>query len=155
MKIKHILIVSVSVLLLAALVASLLLRPKEMSQLGLESQDIAVSGTAQCDAAQGPCEFRAGELGLTLHLVPPVQSLRPFDIHLQVDGVQPRQVVLTFTMADMDMGLNRFVLRPGDGDWRGRAVLPICTQSRNDWLATVTVRGEGRDYRVVFPFTSQ
>ena len=126
-----------------------------MSQLGLESQDVVVRGTAGCDAALAPCEFRAGAFGLTLYLVPPVQSLRPFDIRLSVEGVAAQQVVLTFTMADMEMGLNRFLLKPGREGWRGSAVLPVCTQSRNDWLATVTVRGEGQDYRVVFPFTSQ
>jgi len=156
MKIKHGLVVFVSGLLLAALLASWLLRPRDMAQLGLDSQTPILSGRAQCDAARGPCEFRAGPLLARLTLVPPVQPLNPFSMDLYLEGLSPRQAVVTFTMVDMEMGLNRFALRPGEGGrWYGQAMLPVCSQGRKDWLATLTVGTTAGDYRIVFPFTTQ
>lgn len=156
MKLKQIMVLAISVLLLTALLASWLLRPTDMAQLGMGNRPPIHSGQAQCDAAQGACETRAGPLLASLKLLPPVTSLQPFDMHLQIDGVKARLVVMTFTMVDMDMGLNRFVLRQGeDGDWHGQAVLPVCSAGRKDWLATLSVRTDEGDYRLIFPFTAQ
>jgi hypothetical protein len=155
MKIKHGLILFVTVLLVVAVLASWLLRPAEMAQLGMEPQNLLVDGEAPCDAAEGPCEFRQGRLGLIFSLPEPVRPLQPFELHLRVEGLEPSRVVATFTMSGMDMGLNRFELQPGVDGWRGRAMLPICTEARKDWLATVSLHGAEGDYRVVFPFTAQ
>jgi hypothetical protein len=114
-----------------------------------------MQGVAQCDATKGPCEFKSGKLRLTLSLPEPVRPLHTFEMHLQVEGVAPSQVVATFTMVGMNMGLNRFVLRPGEDGWRGQAMLPVCSEGRNDWLATLSLRTRAGDYRVVFPFTAQ
>lgn len=156
MKLKHILVLGLSVLLVVALLASWLFRPADISQLGMDTRPPIHMGQAQCDSAQGPCEARAGPLLARLNLLPPVTSLQPFEMHLQLEGVSARQAVITFTMADMEMGLNRFVLRPAqDGDWHGQAVLPVCSEGRKDWLATLTVVTDEGDYRLVFPFTAR
>jgi hypothetical protein len=39
-------------------------------------------------------------------------------------------------MVGMNMGFNRYDLkRVPDGNWTARIVLPVCTDSRADWIA--------------------
>lgn len=53
------------------------------------------------------------------------------------------------------MGLNHFSLKQVSGVWQGRAMLPVCTDRRADWLATVFVTHSGQRYRSEFTFSTQ
>jgi hypothetical protein len=55
-------------------------------------------------------------------------------------------------MKGMDMGMNRYRLIAGEGNWSGTATLPVCSASRMDWIALVEFSSGGKKYRAKFPF---
>jgi len=66
-----------------------------------------------------------------------------------------RQVLVQFTMKGMDMGLNRYrLVSDGAGRWTGKAMLPVCTTGRTDWLATVMLNGPAGERRAQFAFSA-
>lgn len=144
-------------LLLFVLVTVMLsryLRPAQQAMLGLEpAETVAMAVETDCDARTSACRARVGEVRLQLQLEPTLRPLQAFGIELKAEGWQPQQVAIYFSMQGMEMGLNRFLLQPQDGLWRGSAMLPVCTDRRNDWLATVFVTHQGRRYRAEFGFT--
>lgn len=75
---------------------------------------------------------------------------QPFDIELHRPPAGVQQVSVSFSMRDMQMGFNRFDLKPQpEGSWRAAGVrLPVCTDRRNDYLADVTVGS--RTFQVAF-----
>lgn len=77
------------------------------------------------------------------------QPMRPF--RLKVDVLNAREVHASFTMRDMQMGLNRYRLRlEGVGVWTADITLPVCMSGRGDWIMTLDV--DGRLFQL--PFTS-
>lgn len=75
------------------------------------------------------------------------EALKPFVLSLTSPGLHKASV--SFRMAGMDMGFNRYHLRPETG---GRQIaditLPVCTASRADWIAELDL--DGRLYRLSF-----
>lgn len=98
-----------------------------------------------CDIAAG-CALPDGAV---LRFAPAAGLQTPFDIVLDgADGA--REVSVSFSMRDMDMGFNRYDLRrDAAGRWSAAAVrLPLCTEARHDFSADVAV--DGRVYSVPF-----
>jgi len=74
--------------------------------------------------------------GATAHIRFSVTSetLKPFQLTLSHREV--KKVSVSFQMAGMDMGFNRYDLKPSQtGNWTARIMLPVCTASRADWIA--------------------
>lgn len=111
---------------------------------------------AGCDSAQQACVASGKDLEFEVRLGPPVRPMEAFEIRLH--GLRDTlaaeaQISVEFQMRGMDMGLNRYRLeRAADGDWRGRATLPVCTTGRSDWLARVDVVQHGRRWMAEMPF---
>lgn len=109
-----------------------------------------------CDSAQRACAAFGEDLEFELRLGPPVRPMETFEIRLR--GLRDTlaadaQITVEFQMRGMDMGLNRYRLeRAADGDWHGRAILPVCTTGRSDWLARVEVAQRGRRWATEMPF---
>jgi hypothetical protein len=62
------------------------------------------------------------------------ETMKPFVITLSHPTL--RQASASFQMVGMNMGFNRYDLKRGpDGNWTARIVLPVCTDSRADWIA--------------------
>lgn len=147
-------IVAAAVLLVAVVISAWRLR----SGLDVPSVPLVASAT-DCDSARTACGAQGEGLEIELRLGPPVQPLEPFDIALRIaDGALADSAVVEvrFVMQGMDMGINRYRLaRAADGIWRGRAVLPVCTSRRTDWLAELDIRDGARRWTVALPFTSE
>ena len=112
-------------------------------------------GTASsCDASVNSCLIQHEQYRLGLILGPDVRTLTPFDIKFNVigDNMAIESVIVDFSMADMDMGLNRYRLTKSDEAWVGHATLPVCIASRTDWLAKVEFMDDGKKYFAIFPF---
>lgn len=113
--------------------------------------------SAECDSAQRACTARGEDLEFELRLGPPVRPMEAFEIRLH--GLRDTlgadaQITVEFQMRGMDMGLNRYRLeRAADGAWYGRAMLPVCTTGRSDWLARVEIAQRGRRWVAELPFT--
>ena len=113
-------------------------------------------GKADCSPLGASCWVTAGRLRLELAFPARVRALQPFTMELTLRGMAPvDSVVVEMNMEDMDMGVNRFVLKPApgkEGVWQGTAMLPACMSGRSDWVADVTVAAEERRYQARFPF---
>lgn len=85
-----------------------------------------------CPTTTTGCQF----LGANLRLHNFIDHKHPFavSIHHLPENVQ--HVSLSFAMRNMDMGFNRFDLKPQkNGDWYLDNIhLPLCSQTRHDWL---------------------
>ncbi len=105
-----------------------------------------------CDVGAG-CVVRIGGHRLTVRMAPRRAALQPFELSLSTD-LPLDTVVLDLKMKGMDMGRNRYRLqRTGDGVWRARPVLPVCTSGRSDWLAEFELEAGALRYRLDVPFT--
>ena len=151
---KKTLLLFLALFVLVAVVVSVYLRPQQQAMLGLEpAETIEMAAEADCDIRLNTCRASVGEYSLGLHLATVVRPLQPFEVKLQAEGWQPQQAVIYISMQGMGMGLNRFLLKPLNGEWSGNAMLPVCTDKRSDWLATVFVSHQGKRYRAEYSFS--
>lgn len=152
---KRLLSLLILITLLVIIVVLLLLRPKPQEMLGLEpANTILMSTDKECDVSVSTCQASLGEYRLKFSIDSTVQPLKSFTVELQPEAWQPEQAAVYFSMQGMEMGLNRFSLQQTDGVWQGRAMLPVCTDRRSDWLATVFVSHDGQRYRSEFGFST-
>jgi hypothetical protein len=88
-----------------------------------------------------------------------VSALKPFRVEVRVRGrlaPEIREMSLGFTMKGMDMGVNRYRLkRRKDQVWVADVVLPVCTERRNDWHASLDMPLDSVIYRAVYRFRTQ
>jgi len=91
-----------------------------------------------CDLHRGPCVARlegGGEIALSI-TPRPIPALAPLTAQLRTKGLAVDSATLQISGVTMNMGLFRSPLKAvGDGVWRGKSGLPVCTTSRMDWRA--------------------
>ena len=106
----------------------------------------AIEAVSACDVRIG-CTLPDGS---KLQFSTPLSVKSPFDIRLDNVPSTIGQISVSFSMRDMDMGFNRYDLKPqADGSWLAADVrLPLCTQTRYDYLADIRI-GE-KTYQVGF-----
>lgn len=153
---KNVIAAIVFLTLFVALVVTLLLRPTQQEMLGLEpATTILMPTQTDCDARGKSCAATLGQYRLNIKIGETIKTLQPFSLSIEADGWHPQQLAVYFSMVGMEMGLNRFRLQQTGNLWQGQAMLPLCTQQRNDWLATVFVTHNGERYRAEFGFSTQ
>jgi len=113
---------------------------------------------AGCELSAGPCLAELGSegrLALDLGVRGEIHALQRLPLEVSLDGVDAKRVVVDFVGRDMDMGLHRYPLSPGeDGRFRGEGQIPICTEAVMPWRARVIVEtadgklGSGFDFDV-------
>jgi hypothetical protein len=75
--------------------------------------------------------------------------LQAFGLHVATAGAHT--VSAEFHMVGMDMGFNRYDLRPaGAGGFAARITLPVCVTGRHDWMLYLEVDSQ----RYAIPFTT-
>ncbi|MEJ2344648.1 MAG: hypothetical protein P8076_06350 [Gammaproteobacteria bacterium] len=118
----------------------------------LQPRATVTATTPNCDLQAGPCAARLADgRGVILTLSPrPVVALQPMRVHVRLVGLRVSRVVIDFTGVNMEMGFNRFVLKPDGAAYAGQAILPVCTRSRMEWRAAVLV--QSADGVLAFPF---
>lgn len=71
---------------------------------------------------------------------------------LRVSAPHVRRISAEFQMTGMDMGFNRYDLRPaGGGAFASKVTLPACVSGRHDWTLLLDVDGT----RYALPFKSR
>lgn len=130
---------------LMAAVLLLVFAAAKFAALYWYSQNANAAGIRVQCAAQTPCRLPDG---VVLHFQPVLRQ--PFDIRLDNVPAHAQKVYLQFSMADMDMGFNRFDLKPqATGTWLAQSVrLPVCSDRRKDYLATIHI--DGKQYQLAF-----
>lgn len=153
-------------LVVAVLAAGLLagmgfLAGRWLSAADPSSQAIKLSPVAaDCMPVGQRCEAASGATRLVFYMGPGgVTPLEPFTVEVDTGGLgQPAHAVqVEFRMEGMDMGLNRYRLRPqpeAASVWRARGTLPVCSARRLDWIAVVEVEAGDALYQARFPFTA-
>ncbi len=133
-----------------AMVAALLLLAVlgyTLSPLLLPVADVTATPESDCDLHAGPCAATLPDgRRISLSVTPrPIPVVKPLELEVSLTGpVASRRVEVDFAGVDMNMGLNRTVLKPaGEGRYAGQATLPVCITGGMAWKATVLVE-EGR-----------
>lgn len=110
---------------------------------GAPASAIILRADPTCTPVGGSCTVSDGKMSITLDLEAGVQPLTSFPVRVSLTGQAVAgvdRVAVRFTMADMEMGINRFgLVRRLDGVWQGQALLPVCATGRRDWRASVEV----------------
>ncbi len=108
---------------------------------------------AGCDLQQKVCGAAVpGGARLTLSILPhPIPLLKPLAVEVTTTALDASQVELEFTGVEMNMGVQRVLLKPvSPGRFVGEATLPVCVTGRMQWQATVML--DSKRGRVVAPF---
>lgn len=113
--------------------------------------------SAPCDLATTTCHADLGigaQLWLTLGEEP--VPLEPLDIAVRLQGIEAERVIVEFIGRNMNMGINRFVLSDhGNGHFKGRGQLGICSEDVMPWRAQVLVETENARRGSWFDFEVQ
>ena len=103
--------------------------------------------TLACADPVAGCAFMHGGMPATLRFSTQPEALKPFVLSIASPNL--RKASVSFQMVGMDMGFNRYDLRPAaGGNWTASVTLPVCTVSRVDWIAELEL--DGRLYIVAF-----
>lgn len=128
------------------------------------SVDTPVSGSltqvetpTDCEIKGEGCPVSIDGLGTFLVTMPErVVPLEKFAFEVTPQGEAARsvgEVRVDFEMVGMDMGINAYRLeRLADGRYRQDIILPVCTTTRTDWMANLTLRSTEGGYLVRLPF---
>jgi hypothetical protein len=101
-----------------------------------------------CEDITAGCALPQAKLKVRFDRQP--DALQRFKVFVELSGVS--KVHASFSMRDMEMGLNRYRLLPaGPGRWEAEVMLPACIQGRKDWL----VRLDAGAARYEVPFSSR
>lgn len=84
----------------------------------------------------------------------PVPLVKPFTVRVRAEGVTLDAVMLEFTGADMDMGINRVEMRATPEGFVGEASLPVCVTGAMRWRATVQAQTPQGRFAVPFDFST-
>ena len=84
------------------------------------------------------CAFTHRGATINVRFASPPSPLTPFYISVHAPGA--RNVNASFQMVGMEMGFNRYDLRPGNNHTFGASVtLPVCISGRHDWTMTLNI----------------
>jgi hypothetical protein len=76
--------------------------------------------------------------------------LEAFELSVRAAGA--RRISAEFQMVSMDMGFNRYDLRPTrDGAFASKVTLPACVSGRRDWVLYLDIDGT----RYALPFSAR
>jgi di/tricarboxylate transporter len=81
------------------------------------------------------------------------KAMQPF--HFQLQTADAKNIHATFTMVGMQMGMSRYrLLQQTSNIWGAEIILPICTQSRGDWVMEIEIKKVDAIQRFQLSFTS-
>jgi hypothetical protein len=117
--------------------------------VGRQQREVAPPPLLACADLAQACSTRLDGVEVTVGVVGELKPLQPFTVWVRRPGATAVQA--SFSMEGMDMGFNRYTLKPdADGVFRGRVTLPVCVSGRRDWLMTLTMDGQA----LAVPFTT-
>lgn len=104
--------------------------------------------TLSCINPLQGCQIELERQPVHIQFIEPPSGLHPFT--LRVTTPKASRISATFSMRDMDMGSNRYILvRNAPETWQAKVVLPVCVSGRHDWLLTLDIDGN----HILMPFT--
>lgn len=103
--------------------------------------------------SQNICDVRQGCVlpnGAKIVFSQSFSAKSPFDIDIDNVPAGIKEVFISFSMKDMDMGFNRYKLIPqSQRHWQAKQIrLPICVQNRHNYLADIHI--DQQTYQIGF-----
>lgn len=107
------------------------------------------------------CELTLPQLGTVLVQAPaaikPLQkfafTVTPLGAAAKSLGESLGAINVNFEMVGMDMGINQYPLdRQADGRYQQTIILPVCTSTRTDWVAILSLNSTKGDFVAKIPF---
>jgi len=98
-----------------------------------------------CDLRKGACTSDLPTGGKITFSIDPndIPILRPLQLKVETEGVEPSKIEVDFIGIGMEMGYNRPKLKAVDKThFSGRAILPVCVRTKMDWEARVLLHTE-------------
>jgi hypothetical protein len=96
------------------------------------------------------CVFSHGGAAARVRFSAQPAAMEAFGVEVTAPGAA--RVSAEFQMVGMDMGFNRYDLRPtGDGAFAAQVTLPVCVSGRRDWKLFLDVDGA----RYELPFSTR
>ena len=117
------------------------------------AEQVVYIDSPECSPAISSCSavFDGGEIVVRFLQQP--SALTPFDVEVLTKNFDAAKISVTFVMNNMDMGVNAFNLeRQSNNIWRVKAILPVCSLARNDWIVELRVKYKNRILRVDYAF---
>lgn len=102
-----------------------------------------------CPDPLAGCTFNHAGLPVQVQFSQTPVPLEEFVLSVRAPGTQ--RVSAEFQMVGMDMGFNRYDLRPAAGTYSARITLPVCVSGRHDWIVYLSLDGT----RYALPFASR
>ena len=104
----------------------------------------------QCADPLTGCRFIHRGAPASVHFLAQPVALQAFG--LRVNAPNGHKISAEFQMVGMDMGFNRYDLRPvRPGEFAAEITLPICVSGRRDWMLYLDVDGT----RYALPFSTR
>lgn len=121
---------------------------------------VAGSGDAQdmvvdCDLSIAECEAQLDDgTSVRLSISPrPVPLMEPLAVQVMTGSDTWTPVHLDITGLNMEMGLNRTLIRHKQQNvWGGETILPICSQRRMHWQAALWMDSAQGPVRLLYQF---
>lgn len=105
---------------------------------------------ASCADPLAGCTLIHRGTPLNVRFLTPPLPLKAFVLSVKASGA--RKISAEFQMASMDMGFNRYDLRPSrDGEFTAHITLPACVSGRRDWVLYLEIDG----IRYALPFSTR
>lgn len=92
-----------------------------------------------CDDPLAGCSFNHKGISVGVRFSVQPAPLVPFELTVRAPGAT--RVSAEFQMNGMEMGFNRYDLRPGAGGFASKVTLPVCVSGRRDWTLFLDIDG--------------
>ncbi len=137
-----------AVLVIVLLVAGIYLQNLYKQDSG---HAVTLNVIESCDLGRQSCNAKLKNKSVTLTLQQPVRYLQKIELMLVVDGFETGEitkVLVDFSMPGMQMGINRYTLKPTNIDtvWQGMAIIPVCVSGRKDWQVKLYIDTDKTHY---------
>ena len=134
-------------------------RPSSLSvEAPVNGPLMPVSAPADCALKGDGCVLTLGNLGSVRVQAPArIVPLHKFVLAVTPDAALAKNlgaVSVDFQMIGMDMGVNSYPLqRAADGQYAQTIILPVCTTTRTDWVALLSLNTTDGAYLAKIPFS--
>lgn len=123
----------------------------QLKNLNTDNTDSIRLENKACDPVKNECLVVNKEEKIYFGINQKPSALKPFSVTVRLSDYEANSVYVEFYMIDMDMGINRYKLKPDQqGVWTANVVLPVCSLSRTKWVARLNINNESK--RIVAEF---
>jgi len=106
-----------------------------------------------CNPVKNICSVSVSDNYITYSLLDSPLALTKFRIEAKPDGFTPDNIRTSFFMRNMNMGKSDYSLvNNGRNIWTQKAILPVCSLGRSDWVNLLEIEYKERVWRIEFYF---